>query len=265
MNATKDHAPAGEDLPKQFNRPDRRFARTRSPTLLSQFFGLSMFGAVMILGAGPIMAASAQPTVVELFTSQGCSSCPPANANLAELSGRPGILALSFGVTYWNRLGWADTFSKAEYTERQVAYESPLGEISAFTPQIVINGRVSTVGARAAELQRLVDDARERPLSGPSVSLTSRSVTVGAGTAPTSGTDVWLVRYDPRTVEVAVKRGENGGRTLPHKNVVHALNRLGQWGGTSVTFDIPPIAGNLKTAILVQQAQGGPILSAASD
>src|SRR5438132_407188 len=111
--------------------------------------------AVLVLAAmggssgTAVQAASAgQPTVVELFTSQGCSSCPPANANLAVLSERPGVLALSFGVTYWDQLGWKDTFAKPEFTARQVTYETPLNRDGPFTPQIVVDGHADTVGNR---------------------------------------------------------------------------------------------------------------------
>jgi hypothetical protein len=99
-------------------------------------------------------AASFQPTVVELFTSQGCSSCPPANANLAALSDRPGVLALSFSVTYWDQLGWKDTFAKPEFTERQVNYEPRLDHDGPFTPQIVVDGRADTIGNRLTALDR---------------------------------------------------------------------------------------------------------------
>src|ERR1700692_3853922 len=91
-------------------------------------------------------AAGGQPTVVELFTSQGCSSCPPANANLAALSDRPDVLALSFGVTYWDQLGWEATFPKQDFTARQIAYEAPLNHDGPFTPQIVVDGHADTIG-----------------------------------------------------------------------------------------------------------------------
>src|ERR1043165_7867069 len=109
------------------------------------------------------------PTVVELFTSQGCSSCPPANENLVEISKRPDVLALSFSVTYWDYLGWKDTFDRPEYTDRQVAYEKPLGQQGPYTPQMVINGTATVVGNRLAEVQDLID--RTVQLSGPTITL----------------------------------------------------------------------------------------------
>lgn len=203
-------------------------------------------------------AAHAQPVVVELFTSQGCSSCPPANANLAAIANRPDVLALSFGVTYWDYLGWKDTFAKPEFTARQVGYERGLGHSGPFTPQIVVNGSSDTVGNELGEVQRLVSAAR---LDGPQINLDGNTVSIGS-TASAIGADVWLVRYEPRTIDVSVARGENEGVTLPHRNVVRELTRLGTWSGKLVSFKIPPAPSGLATAILVQRPNGGAILAA---
>ena len=205
-------------------------------------------------------AAGKTPVVVELFTSQGCSSCPPANANLIELSKRADVLPLSFAVTYWDYLGWKDIFDKPEYTDRQVAYEPPLGQQGPYTPQMVVNGATTAVGNNLAEVQRLIDAAK--PLDGPALSLAAGSVSVGTGSAPAAGADVWLVEYDPNLVEVPVARGENTGRTLPHTHVVHTLQRLGSWTGGAQSFDLSAAAQGLQTAVLVQTVHGGPILSA---
>jgi len=208
-------------------------------------------------------AAGKAPVVVELFTSQGCSSCPPANANLIELSKRPDVLPLSFAVTYWDYLGWKDTFDKPEYTDRQAAYERPLGQQGPYTPQMVINGTSTAVGNNLAEVEQLI--GRADPLSGPTVALQGGSVNISAAAPAATDADVWLVRYDPNLVEVPVARGENTGRTLPHTHVVHSLERLGSWTGSALSFDIPAAAEGLKTAILVQGGHGGPILGAATD
>ena len=218
----------------------------------------------VLLGiAAPATAASKSPVVVELFTSQGCSSCPPANANLIKLSGRPGVLALSFAVTYWDYLGWKDTFDKPEYTDRQSAYEPSLGQTGPYTPQMVVNGTVTTVGRSFSEIDALVANAR--PLDGPSVALKPGSVMIGAAEAPKSGADVWLVNYDPKIVEVPVGRGENTGHTLPHTHVVHNLQRLGTWNGAASSFNFSSPKDGLLTAILVQGVNGGPILAAATN
>jgi hypothetical protein len=207
-------------------------------------------------------AADAQPTVVELFQSQGCSSCPPADLNLNAIADRPGVIALSFAVTYWDRLGWKDTFANPRFTTRQWAYARGLRHSNVATPQIVINGRRDLVGDNARELDAAVRAAGEP--AGASLTVTRGQVSVGAGPAPGRGADVWLVRYDPRVQWVAVRRGENGGKTLPHRDIVRQLVRLGGWFGTARSFPIPGAGGHgLKTAILVQASDGGPILAAA--
>src|SRR5580765_5169140 len=146
------------------------------------------YGVVLAIALVASNAAQAQPVVVELFTSQGCSSCPPANANLATIANRPDVLALSFGVTYWDYLGWKDTFAKPEFTARQVGYERGLGHGGPFTPQIVVNGSSDTVGNELGEVQRLISAAR---LDGPQINLEGATVLVGAAAA-TIGADVWL-------------------------------------------------------------------------
>src|SRR5690242_13540314 len=218
----------------------------------------TLYGVVFALALAAASAAQAQPVVVELFTSQGCSSCPPANASLASISNRPDVLALSFGVTYWDYLGWKDTFAKPEFTQRQVSYERSLGHDGPFTPQIVVNGSSDTVGNRLGDVERLVTASR---LSGPQITVDGMTVSIGAS-APSGPADVWLVRYEPRTVNVSVARGENEGVTLPHRNVVRELTRLGSWSGQAASFEIPAARTGLATAILVQKQNGGAILAA---
>lgn len=214
--------------------------------------------------AGPATAADTRRAVVELFTSQGCSSCPPANENLSAISHRPDVVALSFGVTYWDRLGWKDTFARKDFTARQAAYEAPLGEAGPFTPQIVVGGRASIVGDELAAIDTLVArDLARAPAA--SIELTKGRVAIGAGQAPSGGADIWLVRYDPARIAVSVHRGENGGRTLTHTNVVRDLSLLGRWSGTPQAWPVPPAADGLRTAVLVQARDGGPILVSASD
>jgi hypothetical protein len=222
---------------------------------------LSAVCAFALLGPGAVARASDQPVVVELFTSQGCSSCPPANANLIRLAQRKDVLALSYSVTYWDRLGWKDVFGKPEFTERQAVYEPPLGQSGPFTPQMVVNGRLSAVGQRLGEVEGLIATASGD--KGPDVALGGSKVSIGAGKAPSGGADVWLVRFNPKTVEVPIARGENSGRTLPHAHVVHELRRLGGWEGAAVAYQLPAGARDLDTAVLLQARQGGPILAAA--
>jgi hypothetical protein len=216
-----------------------------------------------LFSVSPASAAdSAHPTVIELFQSQGCSSCPPANANVMALNGRPDILALSFQVTYWDHLGWKDTFGSPQYTARQWDYARGLGHDNVFTPQVVINGRTDVVGVRRGEIERAAASA-DRGVGGPTISLSGSKVTI-SGAPPARPADVWLVRYDPRVVQVPIGRGENGGRTLPHQNVVRALVRLGAWSGPARAYELPASGvGGLRIAILVQSGHGGPILAAA--
>ncbi|HEY1706762.1 MAG TPA: DUF1223 domain-containing protein [Rhizomicrobium sp.] len=213
--------------------------------------------AVAAMAAVPAKAGT-MPVVVELFTSQGCSDCPPAEANLREIAEWPNVLALSFNVTYWDQLGWKDTFGKPEFTKRQYDYARGFhGE--PYTPQVVVNGRSDLVGNVKSQIEQRI--AVQQPLSGPMLSLSNGKLTVAAGAAPRHGADVWLVRYDPRLVNVAIGRGENAGTTLANRNIVHQLTRLGAWDGKAKSFDVPPADKGLSTAVLVQDGEG-PILSA---
>lgn len=210
--------------------------------------------------ATPALAADARhPTVIELFQSQGCSSCPPAADNVNALANRPDILALSFQVTYWNQLGWTDVFSKPQYTARQWDYAHSWGNSQVWTPQVVINGRANITGTRREALEQLIA-RNDRGAGGPAIDIAGGAVTLaGAGGKPA---DVWLVRYDPRVIQVPVRAGENGGRTLPHRNVVKELVKLGRWQGGNARFAIPAGQPGLATAAFVQAGTGGPIIAA---
>ncbi len=213
--------------------------------------------------ATPAIAADANhPTVVELFQSQGCSSCPPANARVLAIANRPDILALSWEVTYWDYLGWKDTFGSHAFTQRQYDYAQSLGHDGVFTPQIVINGRVDGVGSGDGELASLIAQGQRNEV-GPTIRITGNSAEIGAGPGHAQ---IVLVRYDPNLVQVPIRRGENAGETLPHQNVVHQLAYLGDWSGAARTIGLPKAPRDgLKTAILVQQGRTGPILAAAHD
>ncbi len=215
----------------------------------------------LVLGALCMVPAWGQPlTVVELYQSQGCSSCPPAIANINALVDDPHILALTFAVTYWDRLGWKDTFAKPEFTSRQYDYQRGLHGSDVYTPQVVIDGRSAIVGIDKAELQAGIRKAG--PLSGPQVSVTGGQVEVDSGRTG-SNADVWLVRFDPRTLQVAIGTGENAGVTIAHRNVVRSLTRLGTWSGQRRAFALPvQINDGWKSAILVQLEHGGPVVSA---
>jgi hypothetical protein len=209
----------------------------------------------------PSTASAQAPVVVELYQSQGCSSCPPANASVNALADRADVLALSFGVTYWDKLGWTDSFARPEYTGRQWDYARAAGRGSVATPQVVINGGTRTVvGANPAQLDAAIAAAGS-PEGGPELEIAGDAVRIGAGEGGSS--TVWLVRYDPGVRQVAIKAGENGGRTLPHRAVVRQLTRLGDWTGAPVRFALPPATEpGLSAAVLVQRGAGGPITAA---
>lgn len=220
-------------------------------------------GAALIALAVPAAAMEQKPlTVVELFQSQGCSDCPPANANVMALSGRPDLLTLSFGVTYWDYLGWKDTFASPQYTARQWDYAHALHHSEVYTPQVVVNGRADIVGRDKGALEALI--ARETNASAPAVAIAQNMVSVGAG--QNGAHQVWLVRFDPNIENVPIARGENSGLTLPHKNVVKELVKLGDWNGRPASFAIPAASkSGLKEAVLVQSGPGGAIVAAARD
>jgi hypothetical protein len=213
----------------------------------------------LALTAAPAWAAQPPLTVVELFQSQGCSSCPPANANLIALSNRPDLLTLSFGVTYWDQLGWKDTFASPQYTARQWDYARGLHHTQVYTPQVVVNGKADITGRDRGELESLI--RREANNSAPPIEVADGRVHLGEGHS--GRYDVWLVRFNPRIENVPIARGENGGLTLSHKNVVKQLVKLGVWNGTPAQFPLPAATQQgLQDAILVQAGPGGAIVAA---
>lgn len=204
-----------------------------------------------------------RPIVVELFTSQSCSSCPPADALLTELARtRPGdVLPLTFHVTYWNGLGWRDPFSFAAATERQRAYAGQLHDQGIYTPQMVVDGTDGFVGsdrgAAAAALRR----AEAAGVTAAPVRLSRRGdtlvVEVGAGTGQAT---LLLLGFD-REHRTAVGGGENGGRRLLETNVVRSIGVLGAWSGKPARIEAPAPAGEDVAALL--QAPDGRIIGAA--
>jgi hypothetical protein len=207
--------------------------------------------------------SAGHPVVLELYQSQGCSSCPPANANVNALAGRPEVLALSFAVTYWDRLGWRDRFADPAYTARQWDYARANARGSVWTPQLVINGRAATVTGRDAGDIAAQIRAAGRPRGGPAIAVHERTVSLSSGATRRRAATVWLVHYDPRELAVPVTAGENDGRTLPHRNIVRRLVQLGVWSGAARTFEAAnPADRAWRSAVLVQQGTGGPIIAA---
>jgi hypothetical protein len=227
---------------------------------------LSLILLAPISLAWPAGAAAAKPPVlVELYTAQGCGSCDDANPYFARLAERPGVLALTFSVDYWDYLGWTDTFAQPAFTERQRAYVTRLKLREPYTPQIVVAGQTETQALKSAEVDRLVREAAATQPSPPDVRFVgAHRVDVGSGRAPRGGADVWLIRYDPREVETPVKAGDNRGATLIQRNVVRQIDRLGAWTGRPKAFRIPPTTDEgLRMALVVQTPKGGRVIAVA--
>jgi hypothetical protein len=212
-------------------------------------------------------AANAQtrPALVELFTSEGCSSCPPAEAYLGELARRPDVLALTFHVDYWDDLGWRDRFGLPESVQRQRAYASALHLSSVYTPQVVIDGRDDYVGSDRVRIDRAL--ARSRAGVAVSVSVATDEVSIDLAAQPgVSPSDVVLVAYQ-RSAISPIGRGENAGRTIQEFNIVRELRRLGRWEGQSQRYrariDSLP-QGSTDVAVLVQRIGQAPIIGAAT-
>lgn len=228
--------------------------RMTFPTLL-------LFGAVAA-SAQPVPGGSRAetvPVVVELFQSQGCSSCPPAAAVLNELAGRSDVIALNFAVTYWDYLGWKDSFAKPAFTERQRDYASAGGRGNVSTPQMIVNGRTALVGSRRGEVDAAI--ARAGSPVGPTLRLNGNAVEVGMARRTKAAT-LWLVRFDPRAIAVPIRAGENGGRTIIHRNIVRQLTALGSWNGQAVRFVLPKETGALRSVLILQAGRGGPVIAA---
>ena len=215
---------------------------------------MAVGGALLLALAAAFTPAVAdqRPLVVELFTSQGCSSCPPADALLAELARREDVLALGFHISYWDRLGWKDPLSSEASTNRQKAYASHLNGGQVYTPQMVVEGTRDLVGSDRAAVLQVLGEAR--PLAVASIRFADdrRSVAIGAGTGHGN---VLLVRF-LRQQTTDVSAGENAGRILRDANGVRSLATLGDWDGSARQFPVEPPAAGEGLAVLVQAADG---------
>ena len=210
-------------------------------------------------------ASAEQPVVVELFTSQGCSSCPPADAFLAELAQRPGIVALAFHVDYWDYLGWQDSFANPAFSKRQRAYAKAFGERMVYTPQMVVGGRVGLVGSHVEAIEAAIAEARDRPAAArvhivPDGDGLRVSVEPGAGPAATANVGYVLLAH-PQTVEIT--RGENRGHRITYHNVVRGWMMLGRWQGGQVSWPVAMPQDAEALVVLVQAEDDRAILGAA--
>jgi hypothetical protein len=222
-------------------------------------------GLVLLLLSRSPLAAEERLAVVELFTSQGCSSCPAADTFLGELAKRPDVLALSEHVDYWDYLGWKDPFASSENTERQRAYARRLGSGYVYTPQMVVQGMGQIAGADRKGVLELVARAKDLPLVSVEVKRTGEGAMearLGATTLP-AAVDVFLVRFDPKH-STTIARGENVGRQAQNYNVVRGFTRLAVWNGEPTSLPVRATRAAGETwAILLQQTNGGHILGAA--
>lgn len=221
---------------------------------------VGVFGLCAAL-SGPVAADDA--VVVELFTSQGCSSCPPADALVAELSTRDDLIVLAFHVDYWNYLGWRDVFGSAANTRRQRSYAEALGERMIYTPQMVIDGEVAVVGSRRQQALDEIAVAAATP-HVVDVTVVEDGDEIVATLAPRDTAAkgrVLLFFYEPPTA-VAIGRGENGGRRFTYHNVVRTWMALGGYAGEARTFRAPKPQDARGVAVLVQEAGNRRVLGA---
>lgn len=216
--------------------------------------------AAILMAATPAMADG--PVVVELFTSQGCSSCPPADKLLGELADRDDVIALAFHVDYWNYIGWEDPFSSAAHTERQRSYASLMGSATIYTPQAIVQGTADVVGSNAAALQAAIAEASAQS-NGITLTQQGDSIAVSDGLTD-SGADLIMVLYKARAV-TEVTRGENSGRSLIERNIVQQAVVLATWQGQAMTqpLNLAAYQGYDAAALLLQDRQSGAILAAA--
>ncbi|MFT6076444.1 MAG: hypothetical protein ACJAZ1_003377 [Yoonia sp.] len=224
-----------------------------------------IFAVLSFLGFLQATAVTAQngPVVIELFTSQGCSSCPPADAMLHDLAKREDVIALALHVDYWDYIGWTDVFGRPENTSRQHSYAQAAHATTVYTPQMVIGGIEHVVGSRPMQVMDAVQ-AQVRRGNAVAVSLTrsGSALQINASTAVRGDYVVQLVRYTPEET-VAIRRGENAGRTLSYANIVKSWDVIGRWDGRSALTLAATADGPDAVVVIVQQAGHGPIVGAA--
>ena len=255
--------------------PPERPAPAHRDTGMNSFMATQGAGGLDTLPVGPLPP---QPVVVELFTAQGCSSCPPADAMLADMAERNDLLALSFHVDYWDYLGWIDTLARPEFTRRQQTYAHAFREHGLYTPQVIVGGTDTMIAPRPADLDALIEAHRTAP---PALALTleregTRSIlTLTPRRALSGRVEVGMVRYLPRRM-VRIEAGENRGRHIEYRNIVLRMDRLADWDGRRVLrlsvsqgdkglvpgTPTEALPEDTRHAIIVQEAGPGPILAA---
>ncbi|MEL7253339.1 MAG: DUF1223 domain-containing protein [Pseudomonadota bacterium] len=211
------------------------------------------------------LQAQDRPVLVELFTSQGCSSCPPADAFLHDLAERENVIALAMHVDYWDYIGWKDSFAQPDFTARQRAYARLGNRKMVYTPQMVINGRDHVVGSNPKDTDRMIEAHLQLPVevdlqatrSGDTLTLTGEAMDDFDDTA-----SVYVVRYRPEAT-VDILRGENAGRTISYANVVTDMQVLAQWDMSQPLEMTAELTGDLPAVVVVQGSRNGPVKAAA--
>lgn len=226
-----------------------------------------LVSVVFGLCAGPLRAEN--PTrFVELFTSQGCSSCPPADALLGEIAARPDVLAVSMHVDYWDHLGWRDPFGIPEAARRQREYAYRLGLRGLYTPQFVVQGVADVAGSDKQALVQAIDQATPATAAAALRYAAADRLSVEVdGPPPAGGADIWIIGFSPR-VQTDVGRGENGGRVLVGFNVVRFLRKIGDWNVENEKILAQLSPDELRVpgrAVIVQARRGGRVLAIVPD
>ncbi len=218
--------------------------------------------------AGPARAAAPIDVVVELFSSQGCSSCPPGDKLVTELRNMPGVLALTYHVDYWDYLGWKDTLGSADFSQRQYDYAKARGDMDVFTPQMVINGEKQVVGSQRSEVFAVMEAGRRKwpvdvSLNGGPKDI---SVSVDAG-EPGAGATLWIMPILDK-VTVKIEKGEIAGKEITYVNVVRRLVPAGMWKGEAMSLTLPKdglmTADSTACVALLQEGKVGRVLGCAS-
>jgi hypothetical protein len=233
----------------------------------------ALAAAILCLTAGvPVQAAENPPVVVELFTSQGCSSCPPADEYLGELTKRKDVIALTFPVDYWDYLGWKDTLASPANTKRQHNYAARRGSRQVYTPQMVIDGRVDAVGSRRSQVEAEIDKLqRSKTGEWVPVKVVTKGDAVmvsapGRESSQAQSATLWLALFTEKAT-VDIRRGENTGREITYHNVVRQMMPIGRWSGKPVSIDLPKSdimgQGYDGCAVILQTNGMGPIIGAA--
>jgi hypothetical protein len=226
---------------------------------------VSVACGIWVCAAVPLMAQSKPGILVELYTSQGCSSCPPADAYLAELVEQDGVIPLALHVDYWDYIGWADTFAIAKFTDRQRGYAHAAGRRMIFTPQMIIAGGESVEGNDPAAVEAAIARAQGAG-SGVSLALTrvGDQVTIHAEANPplTADSKVQLVRYR-ETSPVEIERGENAGRSITYHNIVTSWSLVGDWSGAAPLDLTAAVEGDDRVVVVIQGAGLAEVLAAA--